>query len=164
MSTHLSKTLFLITISLISGCASVVSKHRWPVTFNSQPSGAEISITNRRGFVVYRGKTPADILLNSGSKYFSREHYIITMKMDGYQTQEVELRYKVNGWYWGNFFIGLLGFLIVDPITGAMYKPETSAFDITLDSNNSNGKNAHLRIIDYRLLTEGQKKMLTKIE
>ncbi len=29
----------------------------------------------------------------------------------------------MNGWYWGNFAIGgLIGFLIVDPLTGAMYR------------------------------------------
>jgi len=29
----------------------------------------------------------------------------------------------MSGWYWGNILIGgLIGMLVVDPLTGAMYK------------------------------------------
>jgi hypothetical protein len=42
--------------------------------------------------------------------------------MPGYASTEVRLDSAVSGWYWGNFaFGGLLGMLVVDPLTGAMY-------------------------------------------
>ena len=40
----------------------------------------------------------------------------------GYKTKEVSVGAKLGGWYAGNFiFGGLIGFLIVDPATGAMW-------------------------------------------
>jgi hypothetical protein len=42
--------------------------------------------------------------------------------MPGYDSAEVNLDSSVSGWYFGNLlFGGVIGMLIVDPLTGAMY-------------------------------------------
>ena len=42
--------------------------------------------------------------------------------MPGYSPTEVKLDSSVSGWYFGNLlFGGLIGMLIVDPLTGAMF-------------------------------------------
>jgi len=39
------------------------------------------------------------------------------------EKRTIDLECSVNGWYFGNLFIGgLIGMLIVDPATGAMYR------------------------------------------
>lgn len=55
--------------------------------------------------------------------YFNPEKYTIVASKDGFQTQTSVIDWHVSGWYWaGNFVIGgLIGYLIIDPITGDMY-------------------------------------------
>ncbi|MDF2188841.1 hypothetical protein [Paraflavitalea sp. CAU 1676] len=123
----------LVATATLSGCASIVSKSNWPVTFHSNPSGANISIVNKRGVEVYSGSTPATMKLKSGAGFFSKESYTVTYKLDGYDMKKVNLECKVNGWYIGNVLIGgLIGFLIVDPATGAMYKLEKDFMEESL--------------------------------
>ena len=109
--------------SLMSGCATIVSKSRWPVAISSSPVGATITVTNRRGSEVYAGTTPAAVVLKSGSSFFKREIYKIDFKMPGYSPKTTTLEADLNGWYFGNLiFGGALGMLIVDPATGSMYR------------------------------------------
>ena len=110
-------------VSLLSSCASIVSHSRWPVTLNSNPSGAQVTVTGRDGGTVYAGSTPAAVSLKSGASYFRREKYKVTFTLPGYDARTVALDADVNGWYFGNLvFGGAVGFLIVDPATGAMYR------------------------------------------
>lgn len=106
----------------VSGCASIVSDSKPEVGVYSTPTAAKYEIVNSRGIVVAQGVTPGRVLLESGRGYFKGEDYKVTYRKDGYQDTTVPLKTTVNGWYWGNILIGgLIGLLIVDPLTGAMY-------------------------------------------
>jgi hypothetical protein len=114
--------IFIICASL-SSCASIVSKTNWPVSIDSKPEGVHVSITNKRGIEVFSGKTPVLTKLKSGSGYFSKESYTVVMTYKGNEKRTINLECSVNGWYFGNLLIGgLIGMLIVDPATGAMFK------------------------------------------
>jgi hypothetical protein len=119
-----TKTLVIAGLFMIvSSCATLVSKKSYPVTIDSYPRDARVTITNRRGDQIFKGGTPALIKLKPGSGFFQRAIYEITISKKGYATKTVEIRATLNGWYFGNlFFFGYLGFLIVDPATGAMYR------------------------------------------
>ncbi|MNN62205.1 hypothetical protein D3C81_1774870 [compost metagenome] len=82
--------------------------------------------------MVHTGNTPSTVTLKSGSGYFSGQTYKLHFKKDGYPDKSVELDSSLSGWYWGNILIGgLIGMLIVDPLTGAMYKlPEHASADM----------------------------------
>lgn len=81
------------------------------VKFSSTPSSATIFIDE-----IEVGKTPFEMKLER-----KREHHVM-IKLDGYKTYETNLTKKFNAWYIGNIaFGGIIG-LIIDPITGAMYK------------------------------------------
>ncbi|MDO7875038.1 hypothetical protein Q5H93_09880 [Hymenobacter sp. ASUV-10] len=127
--------LFLALLSVVgsSGCASIVSKTRWPVAVSSVPVGATLTVTNRKGKEVFSGVTPAAIELRSGSAYFKREIYTLTFATPGYAPKTTTLEAGINGWYFGNFAIGgVIGFLIVDPITGAMYRISQKEVSVAL--------------------------------
>ena len=55
--------------------------------------------------------------------YFSPEKYIIKASKEGYATQFTPIDYHISNWYWlGNLGFGfLVGWFIVDPMTGKMY-------------------------------------------
>jgi|GEM_PF-595960 len=114
----------LATVALIlgSGCASIVSGTHKEVKIYSDPSGAKFTIYNKAGTVVESHVTPATISLERGSGYFSKEQYKLVFEQTGYYTGETQIKGSLNTMYFGNLiFGGLLGLLIVDPITGAMW-------------------------------------------
>jgi len=120
------KTLaFVVIISILSSCASIVSKSRWPLSINSTPSKAKVEIRDKHGVTIYSGQTPTVVSLKSGAGFFTKQSYVITFKLDGYDDRTIPVDCTINGWYFGNLiFGGLIGLLIVDPATGAMYRLE----------------------------------------
>jgi len=112
-------------IFLLTGCATIVSRSIWPVYVKADPDGSKLLVKNKKGLEVYNGTTPAVIHLRSGAGYFGKESYTLTFTMDGYESKTVNLECTINGWYFGNILLGgILGMLVVDPATGAMYRPE----------------------------------------
>src|SRR5687768_11582137 len=123
MKKKITSLLLVISAMMLSSCASIVSKSNYPILINSHPSESSISITNSKGIEVYKGNTPATVVLKSSEGFFVRASYQVKFTKAGYEDKIVPVYCKLDGWYWGNFvFGGLIGFLIVDPATGAMYK------------------------------------------
>ncbi len=115
--------LLIFCLLCVTGCASIVSKSDYPVSFNSSPEGATITIIDKNGQKIYRGKTPAQITLKSGTGYFSGAKYNVIFEKEDCEPQTVVLEKSLDGWYIGNIlFGGIIGLLIVDPATGAMWK------------------------------------------
>jgi hypothetical protein len=63
--------------------------------------------------------------------------YIVNCSKEGHQKSTSELSAHLNGWYAGNIvFGGLIGLLIVDPGTGAMWRfDETHTVTLTQDAS-----------------------------
>lgn len=155
---NFSKLALLSSILLSTGCATIVSDSYYPVAIQSNPSGAEFTITNRKGDQIASGITPQTIVLPAGSGYFKGEKYVINYKK-GKVKKSVLLDSTIDGWYLGGnlLFGGLIGYLIVDPISGAMFKLPPSV-DADLSSNKSS-----LKIMSIDDLTAEQKSQLEPI-
>ena len=132
--------LFLTTACLaaaltMTGCASIFSGTTQTLTFKSVPDAANITITNKLGEKIHTGSTPATVTLKRGNGYFKPAGYQVTFSKEGFQTKTVQVKATVNGWYIANIiFGGLIGFLIVDPATGAMYTLSPSDINTLLDA------------------------------
>jgi uncharacterized protein YceK len=156
----LKSLLFLLVVCSFSGCASIVSKTKWPFSVESEPSGAHISITNKKGYEVYKGKTPAAMQLKSGAGFFSKESYVVEISMDGYDTKKINVECKLNAWYFGNVvFGGVVGLLIIDPATGAMFKLASEGLTETLTKSTA----TTLKILDRNNLPAHWEKHLVRI-
>ena len=138
---HRYSTLFLAALVLFAtGCATIVSKNRYDVTISSTPSDADITITDRRGREIYRGTTPATVPLKSSAGFFTKADYLVGFEKPGYDRHIVPIHFKLDGWYFGNIiFGGLIGLLIVDPATGAMFKLHTEYINETLQPTGTSG-------------------------
>ena len=132
-------SLMIIIALILIGCATIVSKSDWPVTIRSTPEHADVSISDvKEGKKVYEGKTPATLTLTSKGGYFRSKDYLVRISKEGYETQTITISSRMNGWYLGNLiFGGLIGFLIVDPLTGAMWSLDPREIDLTLASKTS---------------------------
>ena len=151
------KTCFLVTMLCVllsfSRCATIVSKRQYPVYIHTEPKGAVVSITNKKGKIIFKGTTPAVLSVEPGAGYFSRAEYQVRLTMPGYEEKTVPIRFKLNAWYFGNIiFGGVLGLLIIDPLTGAMWKLSDPLVDETMVKKASVTVSPQLRIIDIRSL------------
>jgi hypothetical protein len=118
------------------GCASIVHSGPRTVSINSQPSGATVTIlTADTGSAVHSGKTPMTVSLEPKRGFFSGQSYTVRLELQGYRTDEIVLKSQVSGWYFGNIlFGGLIGLLIVDPATGAMWNITPDKLDRPLSA------------------------------
>ena len=107
----------------VSSCATIFTATKYQVAFNTTPEGAGITIENREGKVIFEGVTPTNVKLKSSAGYMKKEEYKITFTKEGYAQKVVNISAELDGWYIGNIMLGgIIGMLIVDPASGAMYK------------------------------------------
>ena len=129
----------------MTACCSIVSKSSYPVTISSNPPGANFTLKKANGMAMSTGGTPATITLNSSEGYFQPAKYMVEFSRKGV-TQSVPLNASINGWYFGNLlFGGLIGMLIVDPATGAMWKLEDTTI-ATFNQTADAGRGHALRV------------------
>ena len=116
---------------LLSSCASIVSRPSRDVSIQSNPSGLNFSIINKRGETIHSGTTPQVVNLSARGGYFVPAKYTVQVTRGGRVVGTHQVTAGINGWYFGNILIGgLVGLLIVDPLTGAMYRmPATITVD-----------------------------------
>lgn len=119
----LAMLLFGVSAALLSGCASIISEPTQNVTITSDPAEAEVTITNKAGVVIHKGVTPQVIELKKSRGYFKGETYKLLVSKKGYVPQETTIDSYPNGWYIGGnlIFGGLIGWIVVDPLTGSMF-------------------------------------------
>jgi len=122
MLKQISLVVILGACATIGGCATIVHSGPRPVSVASTPAGAKVSIYDRDGQLVQTNTTPFLAQLPTKYRYFQGQTYRLVFEMPGHATTEVKLGSSLSGWYLGNvIFGGLIGLLVVDPLTGAMY-------------------------------------------
>ena len=121
---------------LFTGCSSIVDGRAQHVKINSHPTGATFAIYDKNGKAVTNNVTPANLVLSRRHGYFNGEDYKMVFEAPGYYPYEVHVKSTLDGWYFGNIlFGGLIGLIIVDPATGAMYTLKPDTLDVHLVSN-----------------------------
>jgi|AntDeeMinimDraft_4_1070355.scaffolds.fasta_scaffold04972_3 hypothetical protein len=150
MNQILKTAIIAASISSV-GCASIVSDSSYPVTINSSPDDAKFTITNvDSGATVMKGQTPSTLTLEASNGFFDGATYSVQFDKAGYDSQSLTLDSSVDGWYVANIlFGGILGFLIIDPATGAMWKLDESLLvSLNRQEDESTDKNVTLMTID----------------
>lgn len=142
-----------LAATIFSSCATIVSDSDYVVQVNSNPSNSNFKVTNASGVVVHSGTTPASISLSAKKGFFSGAKYNIVFEKPGFAPQTVPVHADIDGWYIGNLlFGGFIGFLIVDPLTGAMWKLDpiaNASLSRTISKNeDSDVKQLHIMNVD----------------
>lgn len=127
----LRRIVLLVTIvmafTLLVGCSSIVHRSKQNVKVSSQP-GTNISIKDSNGNVIIEGTESLSVKLDRAKGFFEKGVYTIEVNKPGFKPVVMQLTGQVNkgSYVVGNFFSwGLLGWLIVDPLTGAMWTLNT---------------------------------------
>ena len=81
------------------------------------------AVIDAGGETIHTGTTPQVVSLSARGGYFKPAKYTVQVKKAGKVVGSHQVTAGINGWYFGNILIGgLIGMLIVDPLTGAMYR------------------------------------------
>ena len=132
----------IFALGTLAGCASIISGGDQALQISSTPPGAQVKIYDYQGAIIFNQQTtPFKALLKRSAGYFRSQQYKLVIEKEGYRTKEVEIKSKLNGWYIGNILLGgLIGMLIVDPATGAMWTLNPQEVNVELE-----GKQAFLK-------------------
>ena len=162
MIQYIQKTLAVVLALSLTGCASILSKSEYSVSVQSSPSGAEITIIDERGSIVHKGTTPTIVTLKASTGFFNGADYTVKAKLANGETSTTSIRSEIDGWYIANvLFGGIIGLLIVDPATGAMYKlPESAVLSFSESVNIGKG----LHILSVEALDSELKKQLVPVK
>ena len=124
MRKEVSIGLIVLLVFSLAACATIITGQNQEISITSEPSGANVVIYDVNNLPVWDSTTPSIVTLKKGRQYFQAARYRVEITKQGYAKQEFMITGDLNvGWYLvGNFFLGgLIGWLIVDPITGAMW-------------------------------------------
>jgi hypothetical protein len=131
--------LILFVLTLLISCATIIGKSSPEnLDVRSIPEKATVVITDEKGTKILEGVTPTMASLEKKG-FFRGKKYTIKISKQGFADQVVTVYTKINGWYiLGNFVFGPLApiaWLIVDPVTGAMWSLDTNEVVVTLESS-----------------------------
>lgn len=131
------------SICAASGCASIMGDSTQMLPISSSPSDASIVITDETGAEVFRGTTPASVSLHkSDGSYWGGKDYSVVISKPGYHAQSIPVKASPNAWYIGGNFIfgGLVGWFVVDPLSGKMYtlSPQNVSASLGADMAHNN--------------------------
>ena len=103
--------------------------------------------------------------LETSNGFFKKAKYRIDASKQGYATSSTSFAASINGWYWGNIgFGGLIGWLIVDPATGAMWKLD-DVYSVNLPSKTVSMKNgAAVRVTSINDVPLHVRGLLSKVD
>ena len=130
---------------IMAGCATIMGSDTQVIPISSNPKGASIVITDEKGKEMFNGNTPATVALQKGDgTYWGKKNYTVTISKVGYKPQVIPITASANGWYIaGNLvFGGLIGWFVVDPVTGKMYNLSPENIDASLNPTDSTSYNA----------------------
>jgi hypothetical protein len=118
---YLKISLLLIPL-LFFNCASLIHGNKQIIPVSSNPTGAQITVN---GNLYYN--TPCELTLERDKPY------IVTLTLDGYQTEQVQIEKGFSIW----FFIGIIpGAIIpgpvIDLVSGSAYNLSPEAVTVTL--------------------------------
>lgn len=126
--------LLLLSSLGTGGCASIIVGRTQVVRFTCDPQEARYELVSKKGEVVHRGTTPETVTLKRGRGFFLGADLTMNAWKEGYERAEKPIHMYVNLPYAvGNLiFGGAIGYLILDPITGAMFSfPEKVHVNLT---------------------------------
>ena len=101
----------ILLAASLGACATIMQGSKQSVGVSSNPTGATVTVDNQQV-----GTTPTTLHLSR------KDHHTVRLELPGYQPFEMQLTRKTSGWVWGNIVFGGIPGVVIDAVTGAMYK------------------------------------------
>ena len=121
--------------TLFSSCATIGGSGICQIAVSSVPDSVDIQVYDKKGQLICTTTTPDTLELRTSRAYFKRAEYSIQASKEGYQSKLQPLHFELNKIYISNvysLFFMPVGFLLVDPISGAMWLPYETDLQLIL--------------------------------
>jgi len=117
----------LLLLLSFSSCATIASDGSSALRIDSNVEGARVEVFDHEGASIYEGVTPCSLQVDHSRSFFLPAEYRVVVSCDGADPQETTVTTSIDEWYLANALVpgGLVGSLLVDPWTGAMYELDT---------------------------------------
>ena len=135
--------LLILAGMLASGCAYILSTDSQDISISTYPPGAQLIITTTGGIEVFSGTTPAQAHLKRKNKYF------VDVTLEGHEPKRIYLEQSLNPKTFWNILIGGIPGLLVDGVSGAIWKLEPETIMITLQTASINGEEHQLLVFSW---------------
>jgi hypothetical protein len=107
--------------TLFTGCGTIMCGSEQKVNLESRPTGAEVSIYDSRGEIVFQKSTPCVASLpRRQHDVMQSAQYVVLVKKEGFSPVQFPLTGVVNRAYFANILSAGIGYA-VDPMTGGMW-------------------------------------------
>ncbi len=121
------RTLALLPLLAVVGCATLVDGGPTNLQARSTPSGAQVVAEGLENGERMTGTTPTSFTLDKGSDYQ------LTFSLAGYESEAVMVRRTVNGWFFGNFLLGVIP-MVVDAATNNIWSHTIQVAEVDFTS------------------------------
>ena len=133
--------LSVLFVLFLVGCATILTGTKQDISINSSPVNATVTVKTAGGVPVFSGTTPATCKLPR------KDEYIVYVSMEGYKDQQIRIGHGINEWVIGNLVCGGIPGLVVDAVTGAMWKLDPQTIHIELVIAYNDGKSQRYAIL-----------------
>ena len=114
--------LAVFAAMMSSGCATVISQSKYPVTIDNAGAPTFFSIQDRKQNTIHQGVTPQMVTLDAEAFPFWPAKYDVVFAGGDQHTQRRQLKAGFDPWIAGNILLGGGAGAIIDGATGAMFK------------------------------------------
>jgi hypothetical protein len=134
--------IVVVASTFATGCATIMGKGGPEIlSIKTVPDKAKVVIYDEEGEKIFEGESPTIVSLEKKKNFFEGKSYTVVISKPGYKEETVKVNTTPNGWYFfGNFGLlafgeiaGLIGWFIVDPLTGAMWTFDTNDIKVNLE-------------------------------
>lgn len=136
-SPALRRLLFLLLLApVLPSCATIVSDARTLLHIDSIERAASVRVLDHEDRAIFEGVTPCEVLVDNSVGYWQGARYTVEVEKAGFLPRRIELESDIDPAFFGNVFLpgGLVGSLIVDPWSGAMFELVTDRVLVDLDA------------------------------
>lgn len=148
-------SVFIVVSLLFVSCATIIKGTNQDISINSTPQKANVVVKTTGGVEVFSGTTPTTVKLPK------KKEYVATISLEGYKEVSVQITQSFEAWTIGNLLCGGPIGLIVDAVSGAMWKLEPDQIQITLVTASLDGGAYRMYAVFEALDDQGQLRTLT---
>lgn len=137
---HMRNLIGICLCAYCSGCASIFSDSNYVQKFEASVPGVLMDVVKNGEPYQSDVPIPAEIKLPADNGFFSRADYSFTFRKEGYKDKVMTRRAKVDPLYWVNvatIYAAVIGMVIVDPWTGAMWSLEEAPLVAVMEKEDS---------------------------
>lgn len=120
--------LLLIFTILLHGCASITHGRASWLRVETNPENIQVKLVGINNGESINKSTPFRVALDKGSDYK------LTVETPNYKSEEVIIRRKITGWFWGNILIGWIVGFAIDALTKNMWDHNQHLVTLDLES------------------------------